>query len=50
MRDYRRIPVTVRFLDPIDPHAAGDRKALAACARDAIVAALGASAEPCDRL
>jgi lyso-ornithine lipid O-acyltransferase len=37
------IPVTLRFLDPVDPHEAGDRKALAARARDEIVSALGAS-------
>ncbi|SMF66331.1 lysophospholipid acyltransferase family protein [Allosphingosinicella indica] len=43
-------PVTLRFLAPIDPEAAGDRKALAAAARDAIVAALGASARPADPL
>jgi lyso-ornithine lipid O-acyltransferase len=35
---------TLRFLAPIDPLAAGDRKALAAQARDAVVAALPASA------
>lgn len=34
------IPVTVTFLAPIDPAAAGDRKALAAAAREEIVAAL----------
>ncbi|HEY5710867.1 MAG TPA: lysophospholipid acyltransferase family protein [Allosphingosinicella sp.] len=39
-----RLPVTLRFLAPIDPHAAGDRKALAAEARDEVVAALGAFA------
>lgn len=33
--------VTLRFLDPIDPAAAGDRKAMTAQARRAIVAALG---------
>lgn len=37
------IPVTLRFLDPIDPIEAGDRKALAARAHAAVVAALGAS-------
>ena len=35
---------TLRFLAPIDPLAAGDRKALAAQAREAVVAALPASA------
>ena len=50
MSGYRRIPVTVRFLDPIDPRSAGDRKALAALAREAIVQALGASAGAPDRL
>jgi len=50
MNDYRRIPLTIRFLDPIDPGAAGDRKALAIEAHDAIVAALGASASPSDPL
>jgi len=34
-----RIPITLRFLDPVDP-AITDRKALAAAARAAIVAAL----------
>lgn len=38
-----RIEVTLRFLDPVDPHSAGDRKALAAQARAEVVAALGAS-------
>ena len=38
------IPVTLTFLAPIDPAAAGDRKALAAAAREEIVAALAASA------
>ncbi len=37
------IPVTLRFLDPIDPAGAGDRKALAAQAHAAVVAALAAS-------
>ena len=37
------IPVTLTFLEPIDPAAAGDRKALAAAARGEVVAALGAS-------
>jgi 1-acyl-sn-glycerol-3-phosphate acyltransferase len=34
--------LTLRFLDPIDPREAGDRKALAARSRDEVVAALGA--------
>jgi 1-acyl-sn-glycerol-3-phosphate acyltransferase len=38
------IPVTLRFLDPIDPAGLPDRKRLAQAARDAIVASLGASA------
>jgi 1-acyl-sn-glycerol-3-phosphate acyltransferase len=50
MNDFARIPVTVRFLDPIDPGAAGDRKALAGRARDAIVAALDASGSTGDPL
>ncbi len=50
MNDFRRIDVTIRFLPPIDPRAAGDRKALAELARERIVAALGASASPPDRL
>ena len=37
------VPVTVRFLEPVDPVAAGDRKALAAAARAKVVEALGAS-------
>jgi len=44
------IPVTLRFLEPIDPREAGDRKALAARSRGAVVQALGradaASAAP----
>lgn len=36
------IPVAVRFLAPLDPHDFPDRKALAAAAREEIVAALGA--------
>lgn len=35
------IPVTLRFLAPVDPHAAGDRKTLAARAQGEVVAALG---------
>ena len=38
------IPVTVRFLDPIDPAAAGDRKALATTAHATVSAALPPSA------
>jgi 1-acyl-sn-glycerol-3-phosphate acyltransferase len=37
------IPVAVRFLPPIDPREAGDRKQLAETARAQIVAALGPS-------
>jgi lyso-ornithine lipid O-acyltransferase len=37
------LPVTLRFLDPIDPAEAGDRKRTAFLAREAIVAALEAS-------
>ena len=37
------IAVTVSFLAPIDPAAAGDRKALAAAAQAEVAAALGAS-------
>jgi 1-acyl-sn-glycerol-3-phosphate acyltransferase len=44
------LPVRLTFLEPIDPAAAGDRKALAAESRARIVAALGASALPADRL
>lgn len=46
----RTTPVTLRFLASLDPVAAGDRKVLASAARDAIVAALGASARPPDLL
>lgn len=45
-----RLPVTLHFLAPIDPHEAGDRKALAARVQAGIAAALGASATPADRL
>ena len=38
------IPVTLAFLAPIDPAAVGDRKALAAMAREEIVAALASAA------
>jgi 1-acyl-sn-glycerol-3-phosphate acyltransferase len=44
------IPVRLRFLAPIDPHLAGDRKALAYQARQAVVEALGASAAAGDPL
>jgi 1-acyl-sn-glycerol-3-phosphate acyltransferase len=45
-------PVAVRFLEPVDPAAAADRKALASRARAEIVAALGGdpSGPPPDRL
>jgi 1-acyl-sn-glycerol-3-phosphate acyltransferase len=42
--------VTLRFLDPIDPHAAENRKILAARSRDAVVAALPASGSGSDPL
>jgi len=41
---------TLRFLDPIDPHDAGDRKILATRSRDAVVAALPASGRGSDPL
>lgn len=44
------IPVTLRFLDPIDPSVAGDRKLLAAQAQAAVAAALGASTASPDPL
>jgi 1-acyl-sn-glycerol-3-phosphate acyltransferase len=44
------VPVTISFLEPVDPTLAGDRKALANAARDEIVAALLTSAAPADRL
>jgi 1-acyl-sn-glycerol-3-phosphate acyltransferase len=44
------VPVTISFLEPVDPAAAGDRKALANATRDEIVAALLTSAAPADRL
>jgi len=37
------MPVTVTFLEPLDPGASPDRKALAAAARAEVAAALGAS-------
>ena len=36
-----RIPVTLRFLDPIDPELAGDRKRLAAKAQSEVAETLG---------
>jgi len=47
-----KVPVTVRFLAPVDPAAAGDRKALAERARAEIVEALGGapSGAAADRL
>jgi len=44
------IPVTLRILPPLDPAAAGDRKALAARSQAAVAAALGASAMGSDPL
>jgi 1-acyl-sn-glycerol-3-phosphate acyltransferase len=46
------VPVTVRFLAPIDPAEAGDRKVLAELSRGEILAALGTdpSAASADRL
>ena len=41
-------PVTLRFLPPIDPAGAGDRKAVAALSQAEVVAALGASAAGAD--
>jgi lyso-ornithine lipid O-acyltransferase len=35
------IPVVLRFLEPVDPHEAGDRKTLAARSRAEVVEALG---------
>jgi 1-acyl-sn-glycerol-3-phosphate acyltransferase len=40
------IPVVLRFLEPIDPHAAGDRKVLAARCQAEVEEALAASAPP----
>jgi 1-acyl-sn-glycerol-3-phosphate acyltransferase len=37
------IPVTLRFLEPIDPHVAGDRKVLARQAEAEVVEALGSA-------
>jgi 1-acyl-sn-glycerol-3-phosphate acyltransferase len=44
------VPVTVRFLEPLDPVSAGDRKALAEQARSEIVAALAPSGPASDPL
>lgn len=48
------IPVTLKYLEPIDPHEAGDRKILAARSQsevaEALEARLGASAAPGDPL
>ncbi|MEA3017783.1 MAG: lyso-ornithine lipid O-acyltransferase [Sphingomonadales bacterium] len=38
-----RMPVTLHFLEPIDPHRSGHRKTLAAAAEAEVLAALGAS-------
>ena len=43
-------PVVLHFLEPLDPAALSDRKALAQAAQRAIVAALGSSAPTPDRL
>jgi lyso-ornithine lipid O-acyltransferase len=40
------LPVTLHCLDPLDPAATGDRKAIAAAARARIVAAIGAAGAP----
>ena len=37
------LPVVIRFLEPVDPHVAGDRKTLASRARAEVVEALGAA-------
>lgn len=44
------IPVKLHFLEPIDPAEIGDRKALAALARERIIARLEASADDGDPL
>jgi lyso-ornithine lipid O-acyltransferase len=44
------IPVTLRFLDPVDPHVYGDRKSLAHRSRAEIVEALTAFEAEADRL
>jgi 1-acyl-sn-glycerol-3-phosphate acyltransferase len=45
-----RIPVTLRFLAPVDPAETHDRKALATAARAEIVTALAGSPDGADRL
>jgi 1-acyl-sn-glycerol-3-phosphate acyltransferase len=40
------VAVTIRFLDPLDPAGAADRKALALRSRAAIVEALGRAPAP----
>jgi 1-acyl-sn-glycerol-3-phosphate acyltransferase len=45
-----KLPVTLHFLEPINPAASGDRKALAAQAQSEVVEALGASAGPASPL
>jgi 1-acyl-sn-glycerol-3-phosphate acyltransferase len=44
------MPVTLRFLAPIDPHEAGDRKTLAARSQEEVAQALGASEATSDPL
>ena len=44
------IPVVLRFLAPVDPHEAGDRKVLAAEARAEVVEALDASGQGAEPL
>jgi 1-acyl-sn-glycerol-3-phosphate acyltransferase len=44
------VEVVLHFLEPLDPAALGNRKALAEASRAAILAALGPSASPPDRL
>jgi 1-acyl-sn-glycerol-3-phosphate acyltransferase len=44
MRRPGSIPVTLRFLEPVDPNGAGDRKTLAARAQAEVVEALGLAA------
>jgi 1-acyl-sn-glycerol-3-phosphate acyltransferase len=44
------VEVVLRFLEPLDPAAFGNRKALAEASRSAILAVLGPSAAPSDRL
>ncbi len=45
-----RIHVVLRILEPVDPHAAGDRKTLAARSRAEVLDALGASEPATDLL